>query len=116
MDFGLADNLAPPGKAPHIGDERIVLDPHTGIGLYISPHGSYRYVFKINGEAVSGLQLVARNRRVAFVAQVFTADNYRRLGYASRLLNKAREDFKTVNPATDLSDDGKAWTAKHFPK
>ncbi len=114
MEFGLADNLAPPSKARHIGDERIVLDPNTGIGLYISPHGSYRYVFKINGETVCGLQLVTANRRVAIVAQVFTAESHRRLGYATRLLNKAREDFKTVKPATDLSDMGRAWTAKNF--
>lgn len=115
MFEGLSDNLLPLGQVPHIGDERVAYQSANGICKYVSPHGSYRYVYMVDGRPVSGLQVVSRDKKNAVVAQVYTDQASRRNGYATALLNQARKEFKTVAPATDFSKEGRAWHQSVFP-
>jgi len=101
--------LLPPGATAEIGPEkgRSVTD---GIAKYVSPHGSYRYVLYISGQAVSALQVMSRDKKSAQVANVFTAPEFRRQGQAAKLLARARKDFRTVNHSRNLSEEGRAWS------
>jgi GNAT superfamily N-acetyltransferase len=107
---GLETLLSDPGHYPGVGPERgkRVSD---GISKYVSPHGSYRYVMYVGGRAVAGLQVVSRDKKNALVANVYTDPTVRRQGFASQLLQRARQDFRTVEHASedDLSLEGRAW-------
>ena len=100
------------GLAPGIGPEKGTR-PKTGNGIarYKSPHGSSRYVAYVNGRAVSVLQVVSRDGKHAQVANVYTAPDHRREGWAATLLKRAEKDFRTVSHASEynISTEGKAW-------
>lgn len=116
----LSHLLLPPGTTREIGTERSGKIPENGIARFVSPHGSYRYVAYADGQAVGGLQIV-RNMRtekrwVGQVAQVYTHPDYRRLGVALSLMQRAFQDFDVIHPARDLSSAGSsfqsAWMAR----
>lgn len=112
---GLEVYLGDPGKIPGIGPEKGKKPPSgNGIAKYVSPYGSTRYVAYANGVAIAALQVVSRDKKHASIANVFTAAEARRSGWASALLAAARRDFKTVvfPSEENLSDDGKAWRDK----
>ena len=106
----LAVYLADPGEVPGIGAER-GKRPERGLATYRSPHGSVRYVWYQDGRAVAALQVVARDKRLATVANVYVLPAHRRLGLASLLLDQARADFREVRHADEahLSEAGRAW-------
>ena len=103
--------LGAPGTLPQIGDE--TGDPvNDGIARYDSPHGSYRYVYYINGQPVSALQVVSRDRRQgAKVANVFTHPDFRRQKLATQLLQQAQSDFRDVQhqPRDTRSASANQW-------
>ena len=70
----------------------------------------YRYISFKDGEPVSTLQFRTEGPRTkkATIGTVRTAPEYRRQGYASRLLERARQDFD-IKHSKDLTDDGEAW-------
>ena len=107
---GLEAYLAPRGEAPGIGPERgrVVAD---GISKYVSPHGSYRYVLNERGRAVAALQIVSRDGEHGKVANVYVLPEYRRRGFASKLLRRAERDFSTIEHAesSQRSDEAQAW-------
>lgn len=107
--------LKAPGHVPGIGAER-GRPPRDGEGIakYVSPHGSYRYVAYVGGEAVSALQVVSRDKKHATIANVYTDPGARRQGWASKLLQKARRDFTTVEHAKEehVSEEAKRWREK----
>ena len=107
----LAVVLADPGKMPEVGFELGLRPAWNGVGRYVSPFGSYRYVAYVKGRPVSGLQVVSRDRKTAIVANVYTVASHRREGWATELLRHAKQDFKTVQHAAeeDLSTSGKKW-------
>ena len=97
-------------KVSQIGDEKVVYETPNGICKYVSQEGSYRYIYKINGQAISALQVVSRDGKNAIVANVFTLPEYRRQKIAKKLLLHARSDFQTVEHSPiELTDLGKAW-------
>ena len=79
--------------------------------LLVSPQGSYRYVAFDGDTPVSVLQIASRDGREGVIANVYTTPEYRRHGWASRLLDIARRRFRVIEPATDLSPAGAAWTS-----
>lgn len=104
--------LGPPGSIPGIGaEEGKPPAGGNGVAKYTSPHGSYRYVAYAATRPVSVLQVVSRDGKTATIANVFTAPEARRKGWASNLLRRARRDFHTVHHADDkhISAEGKAW-------
>jgi hypothetical protein len=106
----LAIYLRPPSDIFSIGHET-GLPKRDGIAKFVSPHGSYRYVFYVNHLPVSALQVMSRDRKTAVIANVYTLPQYRRQYYATRLLDRTRQDFKTVMHAeeTHISKDGLKW-------
>ena len=104
--------LAPSGRTRAIGHEDGPEPPTDGIARYRSPHGSYRYVYYVDGVAVSALQVMTRDKRYGRVANVWTAPQARRHGYATALLQQARRDLKTVEHSDDLSTDAVAWVGR----
>lgn len=113
-EVDLSHILAPAGQVYGMGQEKTVMFNSNGICKYVSPHGSYRYVYMLDNKPISGLQVVSKDKKIAIISQVFTKKEYRRMGYAKLLLSKVKMDFKHVIPATHLSDDGQAWTQKMF--
>jgi ribosomal protein S18 acetylase RimI-like enzyme len=106
---GLEVYLDAPGLVPGIGAERgrVV---SNGIAKYVSPHGSYRYVFYEAGEPVGALQVVSRDGRRAVVANVYVLPSFRRRGVASQLLRRAERDFEVEHASPgSRSDDARAW-------
>lgn len=102
--------LYPPGAASVIGPES-GHPVQNGIAKFVSPHGSTRYVFYENGQAVSGLQVMSRDDIRAVIAYVYTVPGRRRHHLADRLLQRARQDFERVDhaPEQHLSQLGTAW-------
>jgi len=63
--------------------------------------------------AISGLSLRAgrrwNNEQSAVIKEVFTDENYRRQGYAAKLLEYARTHFRKVEHSKDLTAMGREW-------
>ena len=103
--------LRNPGEVSGIGVERGRRPATKGIGKYVSPYGSTRYVAYVQGRPVSALQVVSKDGKHATIANVFTSPEHRRSGWASSLLARARKDFRVVSHAAEasISKDAKAW-------
>ena len=114
-----------PGTLPQIGEEKPGQLPWsaetgeratTGIVRHVSPQGSYRYVYMMDGQAVSALQVMKNPRAkkwIGHIANVWTDPAYRRQGLAEALLVRAREDFDEVrHSAHDLTSAGAGWKSK----
>lgn len=105
----LRRTLLLPGENPAIGPESGRVR-NSGIGKHVSPHGSVRYLYYLEGLPVAGLQVVTRDGATAIVANVYVEPGHRRQGLASALLARARRDFKVQHAEEQhLSEDGKAW-------
>jgi len=81
------------------------------IDLYVSPLGSWRYVYQIDGRPCGVLQVVSRNGRDGQIANVYVLPAFRRRGIASELLREARKTFHTVHHSEYLSTDARRWIA-----
>lgn len=106
--------LGGPGKLPQIGPESVLQSTTNGISIYVSPHGSYRFLYMKNNMPIAALQVVTMDGQNASIANVWTDPEYRRKGLATQLLNAAKEQFAVVKHHDDvtdseLSDDGKQW-------
>ena len=99
------------GKIPHIGQEK-GRKKKDGISKYVSPFGSYRYVYYLNGEAVSVLQVMAKEG-IVVAANVYTVGSVRRKGYASKLFKAAKKDFPFITLNKSRSSDGQAWASQY---
>ena len=83
--------------------------------LFVSPHGSYRYVAFDSENPVSAVQIMSRDGREGVIANVYTAPKYRRHGWATRLLDIARRRFAVIHHSPDLSPAGAAWAERQRP-
>lgn len=106
----LAIYLGDPGAVPGIGHEHGG-KPTSGIGRYISPHGSFRYVWYEPRVPLGALQVVTLDGRHATIANVYVVPARRRSGIATALLARAQRDFKEIAhaPKENLSTWGRAW-------
>jgi len=112
LEYDLKWLLFPPGKTRQIGPEKGSSKAH-GTALFISPHGSYRYVHYVGGIPVAGLQVMKNpGTEMAHVANVWTAPENRREGYAALLWKRAKIDFPGLSHSGDLSISGKLWSQK----
>lgn len=104
--------LRPRGKFPGVGTEKS-RKVQNGIARYVDPYGSSRYVWYSKGEPVAGLQVVSERyeENRAVIANVYTLPGYRRKGYATKLLARARKDFRVVEhaPERNRTEAGSAW-------
>ena len=80
-----------------------------------STEGSYRYVAFDGDTPVSAVQIMSKDGREGVIANVYTAPNYRRHGWATRLLDIARRRFRVIHHSTDLSPAGAAWASRQRP-
>ena len=104
------DLLDPMGSLRQIGDEQMY-DVDGSVVIFRSTDGaSYRFLWQLGDQIISGLQVVTHDGKNAQVARVYTLPEFRRKGYASSLLKRARCRFETLAPSTQLSPDGRAWT------
>lgn len=103
-----------PGEARGSGGEENVVSDDGTIVHYASPDLSWhRFVYRADGEIVSGLSLRATRSRggvqTATIDRVCTKPEHQRQGYAAALMSAAREYFRKVLHSKDLTNDGKAW-------
>lgn len=103
-----------PGEARGSGGEENVVSDDGTIVHYASPDLSWhRFVYRADGEIVSGLSLRATRPRggvqTATIDRVCTKPEHQRQGYAAALMSAAREHFRKVLHSKDLTNDGKAW-------
>jgi hypothetical protein len=99
--------LSPKGESRAIGPEsgRVVAD---GIGVYLSPYGSVRFVRSVGGVIVAALQVMDDGRRQV-ATNAYTAPTHRRAGYATELWKAARRRFPGLQASPDQSKAGAAW-------
>jgi GNAT superfamily N-acetyltransferase len=112
-EINLSYLLAGPGQVPQIGSEEAYpAFTQNGSVKYVSPHGSYRYLYFVDGKPVSALQVVSRDGKNANVANVYTLPEYRKKGYATELFERAKQGFKKLTHSKDLSTAGSLWATK----
>lgn len=111
-EVNLSYLFSPPSHTKQIGRET-GYQVGDGIARYVSPHGSYRYVFYFKSQPIGALQVVKQGRTKAIVANVFVHPDYRRQKIATFLLDRAKQDFRYLShqPYENLSDDAKSWVA-----
>jgi hypothetical protein len=104
--------LNAPGKVPGLGHE-FGLPVANGIARYDNRYGSTRYVYYVDGKAVSVLQVVTyapfQGQTQVAIANVYTRIKFRRKGYARKLLIKARENHGVIVHSRHLTKQGKKW-------
>lgn len=112
-EIDLSYLLAGPGQVPQIGQEKGYPDfTKNGSVKYVSPHGSYRYLYFVDGKPVSALQVVSRDGKTATVANVYTLPEHRKKGYAAELFERAKQGFEKLTHSKDLSTAGSLWASK----
>lgn len=77
--------------------------------LLVSPRGSYRYVALDGIIPVSVIQIMSSDGAQGVITNVYTAPEYRRHGWATRLLGIARRRFRVLEHAGNLPPAGAAW-------
>ena len=91
------------------------LTRNANVTMFMNPYGSYRYIAFDGTTPASVVQIMSRDGREGVIANVYTAPNYRRHGWATRLLDIARRRFRVLSHSTDLSPAGAAWAERQRP-
>ena len=100
--------LSPPGTSPMVGNEQQV-SFENNIAVYKDEYGSYRFVYFLNNEPISGLQVVSKDGTNGVIANVYTVPEYKRQGFARQLVNKSREVFDNIEHNKHLTDPGEGF-------
>jgi GNAT superfamily N-acetyltransferase len=112
--------ILPKGESPMIGEEKR-REVDDGVALFFQsrqtfnknyPHpkgGSYRFVRFVAGQIVAGLQVMSLSGHEGIVANVYCHPDWRRKGYATELLEAAKNVFEAIEFDDDQSLDGQAW-------
>ena len=101
----MLDLLKPKGQAANIGFEMGSVKKN-GIAKFTSPNGSTRYVMMDGGEPVSALQIMSRDGKDGVISNVFTLPSNQKKGLASKLMSKAKKDFKSIKHSDELTEQG----------
>ena len=101
----MLDLLKPKGQAANIGFEKGAVKK-DGIAKFTSPNGSTRYVMMDGGEPVSALQIMSRDGKDGVISNVFTLPSNQKKGLASKLMGKAKKDFKSIKHSDELTEQG----------
>ena len=111
---GLAYLLLPASKTAQIGQEKGRASK-DGIQVLKSttpgPLVSWRYVYVVQGVFGAARQVMVSPEGKGRVANVYTASEHRRQGYAAKLLARAERDLGKLEHSDDLSVAGAAWKA-----
>ncbi len=83
------------GAIDFIGHE-IGKKQKNGISVYKTDNGSYRYVKYENEIPLSAIQIMSKDGKKGEIANVYTVPKLRQKGYATELLNKAKQDFENI--------------------
>jgi len=111
----LSHLLLGPGEDPRIGPEEAFPEKvQNGSVKYVSPHGSIRYLYFVDGIPVSALQIVTKGK-TAQIANVYTLPEFRKMGFAKKLLKRAKHGFEEIKHSKDLSTLGAIWKSKVEP-
>jgi hypothetical protein len=106
--------LQPIGSSKMVGDEKLVSDDgafKSGLSLFPSSRKSYRYVYHGEDQTPIGAMQIATQgprSKKAVIQNLYVAEANRRQGIASKLLDRARQDFD-VKHSDDLTTAGKAF-------
>jgi len=101
----MLDLLKPKGQTANIGFEKGAVKK-DGIAKFTSPNGSTRYVMMDGGEPVSALQIMSRDGKDGVISNVFTLPSNQKKGFASKLMSKAKKDFKSIKHSDELTEQG----------
>lgn len=108
------DLLQPIGASKMVGDERLLSQDDTfshGLSEFPSSKKSYRYLYHGEDNKPIGamqIQTTGPRSKKAVIQNLYVAEANRRQGIASKLLDRARQDFD-VKHSTDLTTAGKAF-------
>ena len=108
------DLLQPIGSSKMVGDEKLVSDDgdfKSGLSMFPSNKKSYRYVYHGEDQTPIGAMQIATQgprSKKAVIQNLYVAEANRRQGIASKLLDRARQDFD-VKHSDDLTTAGKAF-------
>lgn len=107
-DASMRDLLLPVSESGSVGYEtgRMVDD---GISILKSPQGSTRYLYSEKGDPKAVLQIMSRDGKVGVATNVYTVEEARRRGLASKLLAAAKRDFGRIDNSDSITRDGAAW-------
>lgn len=83
------------------------------VRLYRDPYGSHRFVAFVGGNPIAALQVVKVEGRNGFVANVYTAPQYRGRGIAPSLLTVARGTLGEVRHGEHLTAAGARFAMRH---
>lgn len=108
------DLLQPIGASNMVGDEKLISQDDTfshGLSEFPSSKKSYRYLYHGDDQQPIGsmqIQTSGPRSKKAVIQNLYVAEANRRKGIASKLLQRARQDFD-VKHSTDLTSAGKAF-------
>jgi len=108
------DLLQPIGSSRMVGDEKLLSQDDTfshGLSEFPSSRKSYRYLYHgEDNKPIGSMQIQTSGPRSkkAVIQNLYVAENNRRQGIASKLLERARQDFD-VKHSTDLTSSGRAF-------
>jgi len=102
------------GASKMVGDEKLLFQDDTfshGLSEFPSSKKSYRYLYHGEDKKPIGsmqIQTTGPRSKKAVIQNLYVAEANRRQGIASKLLDRARQDFD-VKHSTDLTTSGKAF-------
>jgi hypothetical protein len=108
-NLDLRNLLGPPSSDARIGHEKTVTETNDGICEYVSKEKSHRFVFKIQGQPVSVIQVMSKEKKKGIIANIYTLPEFRRNKLATKLYNYAKIKFPILDTPSQLSDLGQAW-------
>ena len=102
LEMQLAEPNTPLAQAFN-GQEKLI-KKIGNIERYKGQFGSFRYIFRDEGNIVAAVQGVLKP---PILSNIFVANKYRRKGVASKLFAQAKKDIKGLKVSTDKSELGK---------
>jgi GNAT superfamily N-acetyltransferase len=106
--------LQPIGSSKMVGEEKLVSDDgdfKSGLSMFPSRKKSYRYIYHDEDKTPIGAMQIATQgprSKKAVIQNLYVAESNRRQGVASKLLDRARQDFD-VKHSDDLTTAGRAF-------
>jgi 8-oxo-dGTP pyrophosphatase MutT (NUDIX family)/GNAT superfamily N-acetyltransferase len=78
----------------------------SDVSVFVDPNGSYRFVKFVDGQPVAAMQVMSRDKKSGYVANIYVSPEHRRKGYGSELVRNARKIFKDLSFSEDRSGNG----------
>jgi len=85
------------------GKEKLI-KKYGNIEKYKGEFGSFRYLYRKDGEIIGAIQGVLKP---PIVSNIYINDDYRRKGIATKLFDRAKKDIKGLKVSNDKTELGK---------